>query len=148
MFREKAIAMVRAGSPPKTTLRALGCGDSTIRLWTSQSQDLENPTKSGVLWRDLLSAEQEWLAALAEKANGHAIRDGRVCVDMLARRDAEHWARTDTLQVQQTIDIGPVLAQIASAQRQIATGTYVEGEWLEEARDAVQEPGETEGSEA
>lgn len=142
MFRERALAMVRAGSPPRTALRALGASKRLVYQWEAEAQDTENPTKGGLFCTELQAAEQEWLASLSERANQLATKDGRVAVDMLARRDAEHWARTDTLNVRQTIEAGPILAQIAAAQRQIAEGSYVNGDWnlLEEGKD-VQEPG-------
>ena len=147
LFREKALAMVKAGSPPRTALRALGCSDRLIYQWESDAKQDVITSKGGLFRSELQACEQEWLSSLSAKAYDHAGRDGRVCVDMLARRDAEHWARTDTLQVNQTIEAGPILAQIAAAQRQIAEGSYINGDWsLEEGKDAIQEPREAEGS--
>jgi hypothetical protein len=124
MFRERAIAMVKGGSPPKTALKALGVADSTIRLWDMEPEDGVHQ----VFKRELLGAEQLWLTRMAENATRLSERDGRVCVDILGRRDSEHWGRKDVVEVD--IDIGPKLAEIAARVSQIQ-----DADWL-----ALEEP--------
>jgi hypothetical protein len=124
MFRERALAMVRAGSPPRTALRALGCSDRTIYQWEEDAQATENTSRFGIFRRELQACEQEWLASLSAKASNLAGRDGRVAVEMLGRRDPEHWSKHDDVSVNVQIEAGPILAQIAEARQKLLEGEY------------------------
>ena len=120
MFRERAIAMVKGGSPPKTSLRALGVGESTLRLWASEPEDGVHT----IFWRELLSYEQLWLTRMAEHATNLSAKDGRVCVDVLGRRDSEHWGKKDTLDVNVEVSADGIFRAIAEAQQKVLTGSY------------------------
>jgi len=124
MFRDKAAGMVRAGAPPRTALRALGCSESTIRLWQSKAESGEDGGRYTDLWRALQDAEQECLARVAANAIKHTERDGRTAVEVLSRRDPEHWSRRDEVEVKVALNADAIFAQIAAAKRDM-----IEGKW-------------------
>ena len=61
---------------------------------------------------------------MAEHATNLSAKDGRVCVDILGRRDNEHWGRRDTVDVNVQIDAGPTLKLLAEAQQKMLSGEY------------------------
>jgi len=124
LFREKAIALVRSGSPPRTALKSLGCSERTTRSWEEQGKDPENPTRFGLFYLELQAFEQEWLARIAANATKLSERDIRGAVDMLGRRDPDHWGRKDTVDVNVQIDAGPTLKLLAEAQQKMLSGEY------------------------
>jgi len=140
MFQDKALRLIRGGSPPRTALRALGCAPSTIREWQAQAEDPQNTRKEAVFWREALEAEQLWLTRMSSNATSLAEKDGRVCVDMLGRRDPEHWRREDTLNVE--VDVGSRIAGIVNE----VIARSVSWEQIEGGENELQGPGEAERS--
>jgi len=128
-LHEAAVYLATCGVPPRNALRALGIADATIRLWQHNAETGEKGPKYKALLDALDTAEQQSLADVANNARRLTEKDGRVAIDYLSRRDKDHWRKTDTLEVQGQIDVGPILARIAAAQRQIADGSYVNGDW-------------------
>jgi len=124
MFRDKALTLVRAGSPPRTALRALGCCETTIRLWDEAGRGEGETSRFGLFYRELLAAEQEWLTRVAENISNHTERDGRTAVEVLSRRDPEHWSRKDEVEVKVALNADAIFAQIAAAKRDM-----IEGKW-------------------
>ena len=124
MFRERAIAMVKGGSPPRTALRALGCSERTIYQWEEDAQATENVSRFGIFRRELQAMEQLWLTRMAEHATNLSAKDGRVCVDVLGRRDSEHWGKKDTLDVNVEVSADGIFRAIAEAQQKVLTGSY------------------------
>ena len=124
MFRERAIAMVKGGSPPRTALRALGVADSTIRLWENRAQTEDDSSKYAQLCRALLESEQECISQVSANATRLTSKDGRVALDYLGRRDPEHWGKKDTLDVNVEVSADGIFRAIAEAQQKVLTGSY------------------------
>ncbi len=123
-LQEKAVHLVKCGVPPKNALRALGVADTTIRLWKRNAETNEKGPKYRELFEALEMAEQQALADVANNARRLTEKDGRTALDYLSRRDSEHWSRTDRLEVDGTVDAGPVLKAIAEAQQRYVLGEY------------------------
>jgi hypothetical protein len=125
MFREKAIDMVRRGAPPRTALKALGCTQQTIRNWEEWAETGEvGGGRYAAFLRELREAEQLGLVRVAENASRLTEKDGRVALDYLGRRDPDHWAKRDEVQVNVAVDPGPVLQAIVAAQQKLLNTEY------------------------
>ena len=124
MFRERAIAMVKGGSPPRTALRALGCSERTIYQWEEDAKATENVSRFGIFRRELQGAEQECISRVSAHATKLTEKDGRVALDYLGRRDPDHWGKKDTLDVNVEVSADGILRAIADAQQKVLTGSY------------------------
>ena len=123
-LREKVLAMVRGGTPPRIALRGQGVARSTIDSWRALANDDQCMDKRAVLWRELEQAENQCIDNVAHNAARLTAKDGRVAVDWLSRRAPEEFGKKDEVAV--TYDIGPVLTDIAG---RIARGELINGSY-------------------
>lgn len=146
-LRESICRAVRNGTPARVAMRRHKLSQQTIANWENWAKTGEKGPKYTLFWCELEAAWAEWQSFVAGTLPQHVQRDGRVASDIASRIMPDDYGKVDTLNVTQLIEAGPILAQIAAAQRQIAEGSYIEGDWsLEEGKDAIQEPREAEGS--
>ena len=122
-LQEKVCILIAKGTPPRVALRSTGVCDRTVYNWLQWGEEGKDQIYVD-LCRAMRQAEANYLVTIAGNTVKHAEKDGRVCVDILGRRDPEHWGKKDTLDVNVEVSADGIFRAIAEAQQKVLTGSY------------------------